>query len=214
MDCRLQAPLLSPALAGGFFTTSAAWASPALGDSAVTESPRRKEGSGSHMKEFLSPSHAVQRQGCPGWVDSREERQSRDQYGPWGPDNVSGVGARKVSGFSASEALPRALGQSPPKASPEGGVPGSRIPRERQLFPLGARAWSEREAGQEQGPLLAGKPEGGMRGAQGTGLPPLLSPRAPGAAELQADGGLHVSPGCCVLGRWGCRAISGGLGRC
>ena len=41
-DCRLQAPLLSPALAGGFITTSAAWASPALGDSAVTAPGGRK----------------------------------------------------------------------------------------------------------------------------------------------------------------------------
>ena len=73
---------------------------------------------------------------------------------------------------------------------------------------------SEKEGGQEEGPLLAGKPERGTQGAQGTGLPPVLSSRAPGAAELQADGGLHASPGCRVLGRCGGRAVSGGLGQC
>ena len=116
---------------------------------------------------------------------------------------------------------PPLWGQSPPHTSPEGGVPGSWIPKEGRLgFPL-------RDSGAccGESPFLVGKPAWGGVGSRGDRASPRPPSSAPGSPEparwelMVAGGGgggggsrLRVSWLLCPEGMRGLCPVSSGFG--
>ena len=221
-DGHLQGPLLSPELAGGLFTTSAAWASPALGGSAVTENPRRKEGSGPHGKEFLSPPHAVQRQGRPrvSGLQGRETVKGLVCFVP-----AQGAGALRslqaelgrgegtqVSGSSASEALPCTLGTVPSQGFTRRGSPRLTDPQRGSFSSWGLETGVRRKRARRKVLSWLESQRGGCGEWKGPGLPLCSEPPEPLSCRLMvACGGLLAAASWGLPGGW---AISSGFGEC